>query len=567
MHIVRANGMMRFLLPALSVLTGLFLLATTQSAFGGNLVSAAERGGPAIVEGPPRYGGTFITANSEDPANLNPLLGVHYTNNWIISQLFDTLVNFDWEWNMYGRLAHSWELSDDQKTWTFHLRENVKWHDGKPFTSADVKYTFDQYLLQDLPRSGSWRGVVKSIEAPDPHTVLFNLEAPNPAFVANNLAAWRGVGILPKHLYEGTDMVKNPHNWDPVGTGPFKFKEWDRGDHLTFERFEDYWEEGKPYLDQWIVRIMPSAPGRLVALESGEIHGLASGPGLTSTDAKLMDPKPGIFVDWTVSSATGIRIILFDKVGNKHLKERKVREALGWAVDRDELNDIVFEGLGQARLRSFLSPQAPAAWLAPDLKEWTHDPAKAERLLDEAGFPKGAGGKRFSLRFAFQAGSGVEQQITEVIKSHFAAIGVTVVLDPLDTANLVSKVLEKYDFDMFLAANGFGADPTWLEAYYYGGSVKPGSYNVARYDSPDFNALFDKQRMEVDPEKRIKQWHELQRIWLRDLPGVPVIGTPNLIFAFSDKFVGVDHESAGKWGWQVPVIHGVWWKGGKLPSR
>ena len=565
MHTVRANGMMRFLLPALSALMGLLLLATTQSAFGGTVATVADRGGPSILEGPPRYGGTFITAVSEDPHNINPLLGLHFTNNWIISQVFDTLVNYDWDLNLYGRLAHSWEPSKDQKSWTFHLRENVKWHDGKPFTSADVKYTFDQYLLQDLPRSGSWRGVVKSIEAPDPHTVVFNLVAPNPSFVAVNLAAWRGVGILPKHLYEGTDMIKNPHNWDPVGTGPFKFKEWARGDHLNFERFEDYWEEGKPYLDKWVVRIMPSTPAMLIALESGEIHGMPSGPGLAPSDAKLMDAKPGIFVDWTAYRGLGNRILLFDMVGNKHLKEHKVREALGWAIDRGELNDIVFDGLGMSRASSFLSPRSP--WYASDLQEWTHDPAKAEGLLDQAGFPKGSDGKRFSLRFAFQANNAVERQIAEVIRSHFAPIGIEVVLDPLDSATLVDKVLSRYDFDMFLAFNGFGSDPSWLESYYYGPSAKPGSYNVARYDSPDFNALFDKQRNELDPEKRVNQWRELQGIWLRDLPGVPVINLPDLIFAFSDKFVGVDHESAGRWGWQVPVIHGVWWKGGKLPSR
>ena len=137
----------------------------------------------------------------------------------------------------------------------------------------------------------------------------------------------------------------------------------------------------------------------------------------------------------------------------------------------------------------------------------------------------------------------------------------------MDSATLVDKVLSRYDFDMFLAFNGFGSDPSWLESYYHGSSVKPGSYNVARYNSPDFNAVFDKQRSELDPAKRMSQWHELQRIWLKDLPGVPVINLPDLIFAFSDKFVGVDHVSAGRWGWQVPVIHGVWWKGGKLPSR
>ena len=552
-------------LPALSVVLGLSLLATTQSGVAGTIASVADRPGPSIIQGPPRYGGTFITANTEDPANLNPLLGVHFTNNWIISQLFDTLVSYDWDLNMYGRLAHRWELSDDRLTWTFHLRENVKWHDGMPFTSADVKWTFDQYLLHSLPRSGAWKGSVKSIETPDPHTVVFNLEQPNATFVPVNLAAWRGVGILPKHLYEGTDILENPHNWDPIGTGPFKLKEWARGDQLTFERFDDYWEEGKPYLDEWIVKIMPSSPAQLVALESGEIHGLPSGPGLTPTDAKLMDGKPGVFVDWTAYRGLGNRVLLFDMVGNEHLQHHQVREALGHAIDRDELNDIVFEGLGIARASSFLSPRAP--WYASDLPEWVHDPAKAESLLEEAGFARGSGGERFSLRFAFQAASANERQIAEVVKSQFATIGVNVVLDPLDTANLVEKVLTNYDFDMFLAFNGFGSDATWLEAYYYGPSAKPGSYNVARYDNPEFNELFEKQRGEADPAKRLRMWHELQRIWRNDLPGVPVINTPDLIFAFSDEFVGVDHESAGRWGWQVPVMHGVWWKGGELPSR
>ena len=168
-----------------------------------------------------KYGGTLILACLSECLSFNPLLTTGGDRQARVTQIFNGLVTLDWDGNPIPDLAESWEVSEDGLSYTFHLRNNVKWHDGEDFTSADVKYTYDQYINLPGLRFTDQFSAIESVETPDSYTVVFHLSRLNPSILVMGFGMSGGNGILPKHLYEGTDLFEKEHNWNPVGTGPF----------------------------------------------------------------------------------------------------------------------------------------------------------------------------------------------------------------------------------------------------------------------------------------------------------------------------------------------------------
>ena len=210
----------------------------------------------------PRYGGTFIVGSGGDPVTLNLATDFSTIDTLAASSIYNMLVKSDADLNPQPDLAESWKVSNDGLTYTFQLVKNATWHDGKPFTSADVKFTFAEVLKKYHPRGSVVLNSVESIETPDPHTVVFKLKQPfDPLmkFIGNEAF------IIPKHLYENTDILKNPYNLKPIGTGPFVFKEWKKGSHIALERNPSYFKKGKPYLDKIIIKVVPDASSRMIA--------------------------------------------------------------------------------------------------------------------------------------------------------------------------------------------------------------------------------------------------------------------------------------------------------------
>jgi len=241
----------------------------------------------------PRYGGTIVWGMGSDPA-LPGLLGAGsgtFLFQQVAHQIFNTLVASDFvtgEWK--PELAESWEISPDGMRLKFNLIRNATWHDGKPFTSADVKYSYENINPVYNGFAAMFKAALNSIETPDAYTVVINMKTGWPAMFSP-IQGFSGVGwsIAPKHLYEGTDIATNKYNNEPIGTGPWKFKEWVRGDHITLVKNEKYWKKGIPYLDQMIFKIIPSASGRALAFEKGEVDLLWAMTLAYSDGARLMD--------------------------------------------------------------------------------------------------------------------------------------------------------------------------------------------------------------------------------------------------------------------------------------
>src|SRR5262252_2160979 len=285
---------------------------------------ALERSGVGYAQA--KYGGTLVMVHT-DPGVMNPLL----EGGWppFPRMSFNGLVDFDPQGNIVPSLASSWKISPDNLTYTFQLRPDVKWHDGKPLTAEDVKFTVEKILDQKIgSRLNLYFQGVKEIQVPGPHTIVFKLKEPDPVFLANQ---WSG--ILPKHIWEKEDFAKSQYNVIPVGSGPWKLKEWVRGDHMTFEANADYFQ-GKPYLDRIIVKVIPDATVSYAALEKGDVDyvpfkGIVGGPPYQLVDRLKQSPNLEVNV-YEVSSMQRF----FFRNDKPPFNNLKVRQAIAHAIDK-----------------------------------------------------------------------------------------------------------------------------------------------------------------------------------------------------------------------------------------
>ena len=389
------------------------------------LILVALGSGIAGAQGPPKPGGTLVVAQYE-PGWWNPLLeaGAPFVNRLVYIGLTD----YDKDGNVAPGLAESWTISKDGLVYTFVLRRDVKWHDGKPFTAADVKFTYEKILD---PKSGSWlRGFfdpVTQVDTPDDYTVVLRLRAPSATLLYNT---WHG--ILPRHVWEKEDLSKGAHNATPVGTGPFKVAQWARGDHVVLVANDGYFR-GRPYLDKVILKTIPDTAVTFAALERGEVHYLPPFGiigGVPYHQVKALETKPNLQVSVTETTQTQYLYLKLDKPPFDNLK---VRQAVAHAINKQEVADRMTAGYGKL-LDSRVPPVIGWAHNA-SVKTYPYDVAEANRLLDEAGLKRGADGIR--IRTKIYAKPGPRLIMSELFREHLRAVGIDAEITTSDWATYI----------------------------------------------------------------------------------------------------------------------------------
>lgn len=472
----------------------------------------------ALAQDKPKSGGTVVYALTADPSNLNLALANDLNAQQTATQMFSQLITVDTNGNIHGDLAESWSMAPDGMTYTFKIRKGVKWHDGRPLNADDIRWALSEITMKYNPNASTSFGAVASIEAPDETTLVFHMKHPFPPFVPWSFTSqW----IYPRHLYEGTDPRQNERNYkNPVGSGPFRFKEWVRGDHITFERNPDYYIKGQPYLDRVVVRFMPDAGARVIALENGEIDYLNIYSLPNSAIPELRQSK-----DVTVQETKRINyggIMAHLNLRNPNLAKKEVRQALSFAVDRALITERAFGGIGapasgpiSSYQKEFFNPTI--AGLYP------HDPKKAEQLLDKVA-PKGANGKRFSLRITYaRAGEGGGlQTAAEIMREELRPLGIDLILEPKDYAVWMESSHLKWDFDLSMGSYQTGPDPAIsVSRLYISKNIqKLMGRNLMGYSNPKVDELFDQGEREVDPAKRVQIYNEVQQIMADDVPAL-----------------------------------------------
>ena len=475
---------------------------------------------PSPAAEQPKRGGTFVVALGANPEHLNISLSSSVIIGLAASAATEGLVRISRDYQLKPALATSWNVSADGKSITFKLRTGVKWHDGKPFTSADVKYTFEK-ITPLHPRASSVFRNVDSIEAPDDQTVIIKLKAPFAPFV--DFLTAENTGIQPKHIFEGTDALKNPANNAPIGTGPFKFDSWKPGESVTFVRNPDYWDAGKPYVDRLVFRILPDSNSRILALESGDVDFVSNYDIAFGDVARLKRSK-----DIAIEEGRGHPrvLLLFFNTKKPPLDNIAVRAALFRGLDRKLMLESGFANIGGLGTSS-ISPAMSWAY-NPEvdyMKMYAYDTARANKELDDAGFKKGADGNRFTLRFTYDPAQPGFKEVADIVRANWQALGVNVALESRERSVWLDLVYTKKDYDTSIAFYTSSGDVVFgIQRAYICSKIRPATFtNASQYCNPELDKLFEQGATAVTREERAKPYKQAQAIIAKDIPSAVLI--------------------------------------------
>ena len=500
---------------------------------------------------PVRYGGTLVVA-SGDPAVLNPAITSSGQAHPVTGQIFNGLVRLDRYFRARPELARGWRVSSDGRTYTFDLVPNARWHDGRPFTSADVEFTYEEILLKLHPRTRTLADVIEGITAPSRNVVVFRLKqryAPFLSWLDEDNGA-----ILPKHIYEGTDPLRNPANLRPVGTGPFKLESYAPGDRVVLVRNPSYFKPGLPRIDRLVFRVMGSAQAAQ-AFDAGEIDVFLfpSGP-----DAQRFLDRPGVTVTerGREGSARVVPLILNNK--RSPFDDVRVRRAMAYALDIDFIARTAYAGV----LRPAKSPLTrfiPWAYTSK-VQQYPHNVARANAILDEVGLRRESGGVRFRTSLIFDAGFARQ---AELIKAQLADVGIVVDLRLMEMNTWVQRLYVQKDFDMGYTNFTHPADPDvgWKRIYVCSNIVAAPFTNGAQYCNQEVDRLFDAAAAELDERKRGDIYKRLQRKLASEVPVIPIAdGIGPWIFR-SSEFRGFGNAGSKE---QFAFGEQVWWTKGSV---
>jgi len=498
-----------------------FLSRRTFFCSGLGLVGAATLPRLAFGNDPPRRGGTLIVAADTEPRNLNPAIiasnGVFYVASKVIEPLAEASYQGD---GTSPRLATSWMGSKDGLSIAFSLREGVAWHDGKPFTSADVAFSALEVWrkLQNLGRAVFEN--LEAVETPDAKTAIFRFSKPTPfQLIKNALPAL--TSVVPRHIYQGTDILANPANQKLIGTGPFRFVEYRPGEYYKLERNPNYWEKDRPYLDAIIYRVLPDKGAIAAALEAGEIH-MAAFSAVPLADLERISQVPGIFIKSQGYENLTYQLTVEINHRRKELSDPRVRRAISLAIDRKFVVDTIFLTYAQASTGPI--PKLDKLFYTPNKKMADFSPQEANALLDEAGYMRGSNGIRFSVKLLPAPWFEETRQFGDYLRQALKVVGIEAEIVSYDPAGHQKAVYTDHSFDLAIGSPVYRNDPAISTTILYQSGIPAGVpfSNQYGYRNPAVDAVISKAAVAVDGDERIKLYQEFQRLVAEDQPIINV---------------------------------------------
>lgn len=452
-------------------------------------------------ENTPQPGGDLVVGVSGNPTTFNPIYWSDVSPSGAISGLiFNGLVRFDGNLSPEPALAERWETSEDGLSWTFYLRKDVKFSDGDPFTAEDVKFTFDIPLSKDYggPRASEF-GAIKSVDIVDDYTVNFTLKEPKVGFIYT-----AQYGILPAHILKDVpikDLGKHEFNTkNPVGTGPFKFVEWKDGQFVKLARNENYFE-GAPYLDSMTFKFIQDPNAFIAQLQTGEIQVTGVQPSDFETVEKFQNDGQVSIISFPSFSYSYIGYNLT----NPLFQDKKVRQALTMAIDRQGIIDSVLSGRGTIANSSL----PPASWAYDDSKipVYDFDTEKAKTALAEAGWKDTDGdgildkdGKKFSFELLTGNANKAWADVVVIVQQQLKEVGIEVKPEVMEWSAFVNNHLLAKKFDAVLASFSVGLDPD--QSFLFSTDAIKTGYNIVSYSNPEVDSLFKEQLSIMDQEER-----------------------------------------------------------------
>lgn len=458
------------------------------------------------------------------PAGFDPHTISAIAATRVFNQVYETLIEFNPDMTFAGVLAESWENPDDV-TYVFHLRQGVKFHNGREMTSADVLYSFERILgkteygdIGALGSSASYYGGIESIETPDDYTVIFKLGAPNAAFMGT-LASSYG-SIVCREVVEANDGSLSSIE-TMCGTGPFKYSESVVDNHIALVKNEDYWMEGAPVLDGITYYLLADESARLAALRTGDIDFCS----LSALNISDVANDPNINV---LSYQSNDYTYLGFNLSIEKLQDQRVRQAMSLAVDREMINDYVYNG--EASVSTFVAP-AMGHWVWDAVNEsplYKQDVEAAKKLMEEAGY-----GEDNRMQLTMAAGLLDSIRDTAVIlQQQLKEIYIDVEITNLESGEYVD-IWGKMDtpdagFDSMCGQNGSGTDPNRAVSFFFSTT---GGANVWGYSNARVDELCEKGVSTTDESERETYYKEAQQIVIDECPNLFFSSPMSYLFA------------------------------------
>jgi peptide/nickel transport system substrate-binding protein len=454
-----------------------------------------------------KEGGNVVVIIPQDLDYLDPHLAVAAGTSEVLFNIFEGLLKPNEKGELLPAIAESYQISPDGLTYTFKLRNGVKFHNGNPVTSQDVKFSYDRLAgtTTGKPLNPVFQDV-QSIDAPDSSTVIIKLKKNNSSFLTALTAA-----VIPKDYQDS--------NKTPIGTGPFKFKEYVPGQRLVVEKFSDYYVKGVPSLDKVEFRIITDANASLAALKSGEADIY---PRIGT------DQLAGLGDSFTALSAPQnlVQLMTFN-ISRKPFNDIKVRQAINYAIDKDEIIKGVAIGKG-TKLGSNLSPVLSKYYQAGLEDTYKTNLDKAKSLLAEAGYKDG-----FETTLSVPSNYQFHVDTAQVIVQQLAKVGIKVKIEPVEWAVWLDRIYKNRNYDMTIIGLDGKLDPYPILNKYLSDSPN----NFFNYKSNEFDKTLKAAVTEVDDAKRVALYKQAQTILTNDAAAVYIMD-PNLSVALNKKLDG-----------------------------
>ena len=510
----------------------LILLVYQACGSGGDSVPDKQAAGAPVEPGTPRSGGRLIIGVQQEPEMLSEILNAMATNNLVCNLIFSKFVKHDDSLRLTPDIIESIPtvenggISADYLTYTYHLRKGANWHDGRPVTSGDVKFSYEVIMdpKVNVESREGW-DVVASVDTPDEKTVVFHLKRPYPDFVGET---FYDESILPRHLLKnetGERFHSSRYHHRPVGSGPFVFKEWMNGSHLIVTRNDDYYGEG-PYLDEIIFKFIPNENTLLVQLKTGEIDMFHRADINFYSDLKR---QAGI-----VLYQTPMRMDEHIDMNTEHpiLQDKRVRRALSYATNKQQIAEKVYNGLVEV---AALDEFEASKYYNPRAAERTGFSALAARkLLRDAGWRDTDGdgildkdGRKLELTISATSGNINRKRTELVLRDQYREIGIDLKIRNYNSTVLYGTyedggILKRGKFELAMYAWLSSPEPATKEAIYSAKNIPPQGQNNPRINHARLTELLRQGSNELDETERIRIYHEISEILVDESPVIPL---------------------------------------------
>ncbi len=492
------------------------------------------------ITGPPAYGDALINGSIGEPTILIPMLSGDAASQDVAGLIFNGLVKYDTDLSIIGDLAESWDISKDGLVITFHLKKGVTWTDGVEFTADDVMFGFNTIINKKTPTAYNEDFLqVKKAEVLDKYTFRVTYGKP----FAPALASWGNLVVLPKHLLEGKDLTKSEFGRDPVGMGPYKLTNWVPGQELILDSNHDYFE-GRPYIDRFVYRVIPDRATMFLELQTGGVD--------------MMDLTPIQYTKQTESEYFRNNfqkfrypqfVYTYMGFNLKHpfFQDRRVRQAIAYAIDKSEIIDVVLFGLGSPAT----GPYVPNTWpYNPNVKKYPYNPEKARQLLKDAGWEDTDGdgildkdGRPFRFTILTNMGNTLRMNTATIIQWKLAKIGIKVDIKVLEWSTFVNEFIDKRRFEAVILGWQISPDPDQFDIW-DSKKTKEKEFNFVSYSNPEVDALLEKGRRTYNIEERKKAYFRIQEILAEDLPYI-FLYVPDATPIVHARFKGIKPSPIG----------------------